>query len=158
MGKLNLIVDDVCCVKVESKTQYADIPEDERDNNSWWYLHGKLEDFCGYDKAITTNCKSCGFSRETVDWSSIRGDNVVKVCNENKLTRWEMHLNGIVPVTVEGVDKPCVGYFWTAEEHEVYYKGKAYPHWKQRGLVVFEDDCEAREYAQKQYNEKSEKL
>ena len=110
----------------------------------------------GYDKAITVNCKSAGYSMYTVDWSEISGDRVVSVFSDN--LRSVMHVNGIIPVEVEGFDKPCVGYFWTTEEREVEWKGKKYPFWNQRGLVCFADDKEACEYAKKKYEEKSDML
>ena len=37
--------------KPEGTREYNDIRPEERDNNSWWYLHGKLQSFVGYDKA-----------------------------------------------------------------------------------------------------------
>lgn len=155
MNTLEMIVDAEPWVAIKSKTKYEDIQKDERDNNSWWYLHGELEEFVGYDKATTTNCKSAGYSRETVNWSSIRGTKVEEIC-EDGLTRWEMYANGIIPVKIEGIEKPCVGYFWTANECSIFYKGKKYPHWNQRGLVVFKDDAEANAYALKKYMEKSD--
>lgn len=136
-----------------SKTKYEDVPKDERDNNSWWYLHGKLEDEVGFDKAFATNCKSAGYSKETLDWSSIKGNQVTEVFSETP--RLCIYANGEIPVEVEGIDKPCIGFFWTTEEKEIFWKYKSYPYWSQRGLVCFADDEKACEYARKKMKEKS---
>ena len=40
MNTLKLIV---------SNENLDDIPAEERDWNSWWYLHGELENLVGYD-------------------------------------------------------------------------------------------------------------
>ena len=130
-----------------------EVPEEEMCHNSWWYLHGELEDLVGYDKAITTNCKSAGYSRDTIDWSEISGNIVNDVLKDR--TRPVMYVNDIIPVAIEGVDKPCVGYFWTTDEHPIYWKGKEYPYWNQRGLVCFKDDKEACEFALKKYNSRT---
>ena len=130
----------------ENYRTWEDIPNEEKDWNSWWYLHGKLENFVGYDKATVTNCKSGGFARETVAWSEIVGDKVIAVYDKKPST--ELYLNGIVNVEIEGIDKPCKGYFWTTDERDVYWQGKSYKHWKQRGLVCFADDEKACQYAE----------
>ena len=117
---------------------WKDIPNEEKDWNSWWYLDGELEDFVGYDKATVSNCKSGGFAKETINWKEIIGDKVVLV-HEDKPTT-EMYINGEVDVEIEGIDRPCKGFFWTTDECTVYYQDKPYKHWKQRGLVCFADD------------------
>jgi len=122
-----------------------EVPEDEMCHNSWWYLHGELENEVGYDKAITTNCNSAGYSKETIDWSMISG-NIVEDVHQDR-TRPVMCINGEVPVEVEGIDKPCTGFFWTEEKPNIIWKGKEYPYWHQRGLVCFSDDKDACEYA-----------
>ena len=129
-----------------------EVPEEEMCHNSWWYLHGELQDEVGYDKAITTNCNSAGYSKETIDWSSIRGNVVTEVFKDR--TRPVMYVNGEISVEVEGFDRPCIGFFWTADEHNITWNGKEYPHWKQRGLVCFADDEEACKYARKLMAEK----
>lgn len=153
---LKLIVDHVSWVNIPIITKYEDVPEHERDNNSWWYLHGELENFVGFDKAIAINCYSLGISKETLHYSCIRGGNVTEVFDENPYYR--MYFNGEIPIEIEGIDKLCIGFFWTTDEYDVYYKDKAYPYWCQRGLVCFADDAEAIEYAKKKYNERSEML
>lgn len=110
-----------------------DIPMDERDNNSYWYLHGKLEDFVRFDKATVTNCLSGGFARR-VDYVS-------------RLHSHEMHFNGVVDVEIEGIDKPCKGFFYTTDDQTYSKNGEVVESWKQRGLVCFADDKEACEYA-----------
>lgn len=126
-----------------------EIPKDEMCHNSWWYLHGKLEELVGYDKAITTNCKSAGYSKETIDWSEIHGNEVKSVFEDKMIP--VMYVNAIIPVEIEGIDKPCVGYFWTTDEYPIYWKEQSYPYWNQRGLVCFEDDKEACEFALEKY-------
>ena len=153
METLKMIVDDVSWVKIESTTKYEDVPEKERDNNSWWYLHGELEAEAGYDKATAINCYSLGISKETLHWSSIRGRHVEEVFDEEPYFR--MYFNGTISVEVEGIDKKCIGYFWTTDEHDIIYNGRFYPYWCQRGLVCCVDDVEARAYAEKEMNERS---
>lgn len=123
--------------------------EDELDNNSWWYLHGELERKFGYDKGIAVNCKTVGLSVPTIDWSSIDGKEVKRVFSEKD--RWELHANGEIPVEVEGVDEPCIGYFWTTDLTLVSWKGNKYPLWKQRGLVCLLSDKKGCEDALKKY-------
>jgi len=151
--KLKLIVDHEPWVDIPIITKLEDVPRKERDNNSWWYLHGELDEFVGYDKATAVNCFSIGVSKETLNWSSICGNKVEEVFDEEPYYR--MHLNGTIPVEIEGVDKECIGYFWTTDEHDIYYKDKAYPFWWQRGLVCFVDDTEACAYAQEKMNERT---
>ena len=132
------------------KSQYKsenDVPEDEMCHNSWWYLHGELQDIVGFDKAITTNCKTAGYSKETINWTSIEGSEVKSVRKNKPLIHPVMHINAIIPVEVEGIYKPCIGYFWTGGERLVSWKGKQYLVWQQRGLVCLKDDEKACEYA-----------
>ena len=150
---LKMCVDSESWVPKEFTGDYKSVPKDELDYNSWWYLHGELESLVGYDKAYTTNCKTAGYSKESINWSCIRGNNVAKVRDDEPITRWEMHVNGIIPVKVKGVDEICVGYFWTTEHSPVYYEGVPYPHWEQRGLVCLASDEKGRAYAQKCYDE-----
>lgn len=134
------------------------IPKDELDYNSWWYLHGELESIVGYDKAYTINCKSAGYSKETVNYSCICGNTVKELSSDGRLTRWEMHVNGIIPVQVKGVDEPCVGYFWTIEHSDIFYEGISYPYWDQRGLVCLESDVVGRKYAEECMRRNAEHL
>lgn len=159
---LKLCVDNVSWVPKEfagTEEQYRKAKEDnELDFNSMWYLHGELESLVGYDKAWAINCKSAGYSLESINYSCISGGNVRELADDNKLTRWEMHVNDIIPVKVKGVDEPCLGYFWTIEYSPVYYEGKAYPHWQQRGLVCLKSDMEGRVYAMKCYEKRNDIL
>lgn len=135
---------------------FDEVPIDELSNNDWWYLHGKLEEMVGYDKAAATNCKSAGYSIPTIHWREIHGNKVVSVLDP--LTIHVMHVNAIIPVEVEGVDEQCIGFFWTANEYDVYWNDMKYPKWEQRGLVCLMSDKKARAYAFKKFNEKSEIL
>lgn len=119
---------------------------EETDNNSWWYLHGQLEHEVGFDKGKFINCKSMNLSRETIDWKTIKGDTVTEV-REN-FTRYELYADGEFEVEVLGFpDRPAIFVAWVVEYGPVYYNNTPYPHWQQRGLVVFKDDKKALEYA-----------
>ena len=137
--------------------------EEELDNNSGWYLHGKLEKDVGYDKAIAVNCKTLGISKETrhiIERWKIGGKNYIRL--QNNLPRFEMHFNGIINVEVEGVPYRCKGYFWTVmEEKDITvinmekYEQLDITIWLQRGLVCYANDTEANKYALQHYKSKS---
>lgn len=133
-------------------TKLEDIPAEERDWNSWWYLHGKLTDLTGYDKATTINCKSAGYTKETI--------NVNSICSEvpDSFPCTMMCINGIVPVEIEGISESCIGYFWTTNNRKVKWQEKEYDFWDQRGLVCLKSDQEGCEYAEKKYKEKPKRL
>lgn len=153
MKTLKMIADWRYNNQPEGTRTYEDIPKEEKDWNSWWYLHGKLEDFVHYDKATVTNCLSGGFARETINSACIINNKVESLADWMPLHK--MYLNDIVNVEIEGIDKPCIGYFWTTPDITVYWEGKPYKTWQQRGLVCFKDDTEACEYAKKKYEEKT---
>ena len=134
--------------------KYEDIDPNEMDNDSWWYLHGELEDRAGYDKATCTNCREIGLSFPTINWTGITGSEVTSVGND-RLEINVMHFTGIINVEIDGLDEPCVGFFWTTDERIVQYKDKLYPLWKQRGLVCLKSDKEAVEYAKEKWVEKT---
>lgn len=142
--------------KPKNTKTYEEIPPEERDNNSWWYLHGKLTDLVGYDKAISTNCKSGGFSKETINWSEIEGNVVTSLSNDFPTS--QICIDGIVDVEIEEIEEPCVGYFWTTNNRLIYWEGKPYDYWEQRGLVCLKSDIEGCKYAKEKYEEKSTKL
>ena len=153
MGKvLKMIADWSYAEKPEGTRDYNDISVEERDWNSWWYLHGELEGVVHYDKATVTNCLSGGFAKETINFGSVAGDKV------ESLIEWRprhmMCFDGVVDVEIEGIDKLCKGYFWTDRYQTVYWEGKPYKIWEQRGLVCFADDTEACEYAMRKMREK----
>ena len=146
--------------KPKNTREYEDIPVNERDNNSWWYLHGELQSFVHYDKATVTNCESGGFGVETINPRKLDGDQVEEIDEENP-TCYMIHLDGIVEVEVEGIDKPCIGFFWTTKSRcyeKIYWKDEPYEWWEQRGLVCFKDDTEACKYAFQKYREKAQCL
>ena len=120
------------------KTNYADmidnLPEDERDNAGFWYLHGELENKIGFDKAVISNCKTLGINKP------------YKYGEE--LTINKLYLKGIYHCEVEGIKEPCVGYFWTTDEVNEHS-------WTQRGLVCLKSDKKACEYAENKMNEKA---
>ena len=87
------------------------------DRNSWWYLHGELEDLCHYDKAVVLNLSEFPeYQGDTLKWTSIIGN----IAEMNKFEKnKQMKINDIIPVQVIGIDKPCIGYFWTTDERTV---------------------------------------
>lgn len=155
---LEVVVDDASWVDKKHRGDYESVPKDELDFNNWWYLHGKLEDLVGYDKAYTTNCRSAGYSKQVINYACIKGGKVRELREDGNLLRYEMHLNGIVPVKVKGVEEPCIGYFWTIVLTEVQYEGELYTIYRQRGLVCLESDQEGREYALTAFKEKRRDL
>ena len=136
----------------KKKTPFREIKPEERDNNSWWYLDGDLEEFVGYDKAIVSNCKSGGFAKETIKWFEILGDKVTSADISKPF--YNMCLDGEVDVEVEGISRPCKGFFWTVNHRDVYHQDKKYEIWDQRGLVCFADDKEACDRARTRMNNK----
>lgn len=121
--------------------------------SSWWYLHGKLESDCGYDKAVIINYKDVP-TEKTIDYEEIDGNRVIKVRTVEPVQM--NHMNGIFPVKVRDIDYPCTGYFWVSNKRWVIdATGKTHWVWEQRGLVVANDDTEANNYALKKYTEKA---
>jgi len=131
-----------------------DVPESEVNSGSFWYLHGKLEKIIGYDKAIAINSHAAGYTKNTIDWSTISGNIVTSVHSDNE--RPTIYINDIVPVYVVGVSTPCIGYFWTTNEQTIQWKDKKYPHWVQRGLVCLANDQEAIDHIEPIYKLKSD--
>ena len=156
MEKMKMIANWCYSEKPKGTRDWEDIPMKEKDWNSWWYLHGKLESITHYDKATVTNCLSGGFAKDTINWESIIGDKVEKLA-DYKPTHM-MCFDGIVDVEIEGIDLPCKGYFWTTNYRTVYWKRKPYQIWDQRGLVCLADDEEACEYALSKMKDKSDML
>lgn len=89
--------------------------------NSNWYLHGKVEDVFHYDVCTIYDAPK----EVTIPYKSEK-----TIC-----------FDGICEVEVHGVDKRCIGYFWTVLDRD-----KESPSGPiiQRGLVCLEDDMEAR--------------
>lgn len=127
MKILRLIADWRYGNKPSNTRTFEDIPLEEREYASFWYLHGKLEELVGYDKATVTNLKEGGFGKISEEYG------------------YMMCLDGIVPVEIEGIPDPCVGYFWITEYTDI---------WVQRGLVCLKSDLEGCEYAERKYKEK----
>lgn len=132
----------------ETRSPYCDY--------SWWYLHGKLMEMVGYDKAVIVGGLSKSDIRLTPDWVSIDGSKITGLASEKLLEG--VHLNGIYPIKIEDIEEPCIGYFWTTKERFVTWEDVGYSIWKQRGLVVLESDTESNENARIAYEEKREKL
>lgn len=154
---LELAVDEnTYWVDPKHKIEYNSIPIEEIGTGRY-YLHGELESFIHYDIAHAINCKTAGYSRQTLNYSEIKGEKVLALGEGDKLT-YEMHINGIIPVKVRGIEEDCVGYFWTQELTKVQYEGEWYTIYDQLGLVCLESDKEGRAYALKKYHEKSEHI
>ena len=105
------------------------------------YLHGKLEWDSHTDLCTPLNAIEMGFTKDQISWLSIDGNEVSEVYDENR-PRPVMYVNGKFPCEVEGASGPCVGFFWTVQEHPIYYEGKPYPYWEQCGLIVLASDEE----------------
>ena len=110
--------------------------------SSHWYLHGKLEDIIGFDKAIATNAGELGCLKEMHD--EAYGGSVL----------YQMDLDAIVDVKVEGVDEDCVGFFWTGWKRTITINGEEFPNWAQLGLVCLKSDKKAIADAMKKYKSK----
>lgn len=154
---LEVVVDNASWVDAKYTMDYDSIPRDELGHGAW-YLHGELESLVGYDIAYATNCKTAGYSRQTINYSCISGSKVCELREDGNLMRYEMHLDGIVPVKVKGVEERCVGYFWTVELTDAQYEGVSYTIYEQRGLVCLESDKEGREYALSAFKERRNHL
>lgn len=134
------------------KMDFSEINNDETDNSPWWYLHGDLEEKIGYDKGIAINCREIGISFPTINWRGLRGSEVIEI-DESRPEINVMHFTGVINVEIDGLDEPCVGFFWVTNERIVQYKDKLYPMWEQRGLVCLKSDKEAIEYAQEKFSD-----
>lgn len=117
------------------------------------YLHGKLEIMLGNDLTSPLNAIATGYAKPQVPWSSMSGNEITDMRDTGK-DRNVMYANGKVPCKVEGIDEPCTGYFWTASEHPVYYKGNEFPYWEQVGLIVLDSDEDSVKYAERLLNDK----
>lgn len=130
----------------------SEIPYLETDKSPWWYLHGELQEITGSDKAVATNIKSGGFSMDTIDWEEIIDDQVKSVGTEDPIP--VMHIEGIVPVKIDGIKRKCLGYFWVDDVKTIFWKNQEYPFWKQRGVVVLKDNEDDVKYAENLFEER----
>lgn len=127
------------------------------DNNSWWYIDGKLENLLGYDKGVIINMsKFPQYQGDTLFWTKIVGDET-KV--EKFIPKKEIKLTGVIEVEVLGVTENCIGYFWVTDERTIYAKDRdknetTFQNWRQRGIVCLESDTEARKKAEILFNRK----
>lgn len=142
--------------------------EAERSNNfaynNWWYLHGDLENRLHYDKASMINAKEYPeFIRMIPEFDKLGSNGEFWRGNVQSFNFVpNLYINGIVECEVIGIDEPCVGYFWTADELPLKMTclttGEIFEdiHWHQRGLVCLKSDIESCDYALKKYIEKSQ--
>lgn len=138
--------------KPQGVRDYSEIPYLETDKSSRWYLHGELQGITGSDKALVTNVKSGGFSKDTIDWAEINGTSVISV-NADRLVP-VMCIYGKIPVEIEGIPRECLGYFWVDNIKTIYWKNQPYSYWEQRGVVVSKDNQEDIKYAEKLLKER----
>ena len=125
------------------------------DHSSGWYLHGKLEDMCGYDLATIYNMSEFLENiKMTLRWGTMVND---KTEIDTLDFFGKSYLHGIYPVEVYGIQEECVGYFWITDERECIAsvptpEGKIkFTDWYQRGLVCLKSDLEAIKYAEDCY-------
>lgn len=121
------------------------IKENEYDEGSWWYLHGQLETRVGFDKGFAYNIREAKVGSKIINWTQISGNKVIEI--GRKHFRSQMDFDGEIAVKVDGIDEPCIGFFWTEDRRTLTWKGNSYPYWKQRGLVCLVSDKEACENA-----------
>lgn len=120
------------------------------------YAHGKLENLLGYDRL------------QVIVPEDIFSIDYIKFYPNANFGRKQFYFNlsplmfleGIYECNVLGVNKPCVGYFWTIEKEElnltVYGNiNLTVSKWRQKGLVLLPDDKENIEFANKHYLMKS---
>ena len=105
----------------------------------YWHFFGSVKEALGIAQGFATNCEELGIASDKLDYERIENGEVTSV--HTNINRREMNFDGIVDVEVEGVQKPCKGYFWT-ESTTVRHNGKVYPMWDQYGLIVYADDKE----------------
>ena len=121
-------------------------------HNERWYLHGKIQEYIGgYDQGYFANVPQ-EFVEDIPNWRSYCGGQVKYEDGVKHYT----HLNGIFRVNVLGIDKPCIGVFYTILNLPTWFihNGQVWRITDQRGYVCLEEDTEALEYALSKYNEK----
>lgn len=120
--------------------------------SSWWYLHGELESKVGYDKGIIVSHEH--LLKKNISFKKNNNENGSQLWVSDPDSFKEVYYleDGIYNVNILGINKPCIGYFWTNFKQYDNIVGD-YP--EMRGLVVFKDDIEGNEYAKKCYKEKT---
>jgi len=110
-----------------------------------WFLHGELEDKYGDDKAdiveLTRDEENSVFKfQEGMEPLLGTQNDFLPVIGGLWL------LEGVYDVEIENDPRPAVGFFWYIQKPGFLF---------QRGLVVYEDDEEAYQYANTMYQDKS---
>lgn len=113
-----------------------DVPDSEW-FPGYWHFFGSIKEDLGIDQGFATNCEELGIASDKLDYESIENGEVTSIHSQYK--RREMNFDGIIEVEVEGVQKPCKGYFWT-ESTTVRHDGTVFPMWDQYGLIVYSDN------------------
>lgn len=114
-------------------------------HNDCWYLHGKIQKYTGgYDLGYFVNVPQ-EFVEDIPNWRSYCGGQV----NYEDGIKHYTHLNGIFRVNVLGIDKPCIGVFYTLLNLPTWFihDDQVWRMTDQRGYVCLEEDTEALEYA-----------
>lgn len=123
--------------------------------DEFWYLHGRLEEDCGFDKAKIYNLSDFPeYRKRTVMRYTIKSNGAAVIKGGKRRTVWDSYINGEVEVEVVDIEKPCIGIFWTTDEIMVQVGiNRSITSWVQRGLVCYLDDTGALEYARKMREE-----
>ena len=111
---------------------------------SYTYLHGKIESDAGYD---IFGIKGWGL----LDGLNLENNYLGSEYNRKRGTKVDVNLTGVHNCTFN--NKPCTFFLWTAN-HWDSHSGIVRYH----GLVVYDDDKEAYEYALNKYIERTEHL
>lgn len=107
-------------------------------NYGGWYLHGDLLEDVRYDLATFVDLPD-ELTRTIPGFTSIYGNNVSYTGKYERVP----HLNGVFRVNVLGIDKPCIGIFWTLVRGKYKYNGQTWEHYRQSGLICYECDVDA---------------
>ena len=95
----------------------------------FFYLHGELEQDLGYDKCEIMNLGDLNVQYHK--YENLEDTSAITIPD------------GIYDVKVVGIDKPCVGYFWSTNK-------------QQHGLICYKTDFESCKHAINSFNERAE--
>lgn len=113
---------------------YGNPPEElipKKNSFQSWYFHGKIEQIFNSDFGYI------------YDFEGVRHETQDIILPNNYQSSTVYIYPGIYPVTVYGLDKPCVGFFWSCK-------------YSSHGYIVLEEDYDAIKDAQQLYITESE--
>lgn len=178
-GGLDMLIKDKTVLQIisDKHSNYYEISEkaDKNGNlayNNWWYFHGELEEYFGYDKGSVINAKELLKSGHCVlvpKWDMLKWD-IDRECRifytEEKELKFcpQLMFDGIVKCNILDLSTPCIGFFWVAEKYPMKIinpktkevKPEQYCYGKQMGLICFENDKNAIKYAWECFRKKDE--